>query len=375
MTGPAPLRVVVAGTSFGRVYVDAVRSRPDRFTLAGLLARGGEYSRRYARTLGVPLYTSVAELPGEVDVACVVVRSGATGGPGAELAQHLLRRGVHVLQEHPLHAAEIEDCLRAARAGGAAYAVNTLYPYVRPIRRFLAAAAALRRRGPFRFIDAACNSQVAYPLLDVLGRAAGRLRPWSFGAPCPVDAELAALATARQPFESLHAVIGGVPVTLRVQNQVHPDDPDNHSLLLHRISIGAEGGVLTLADTHGPVLWNPRLHAGRDETGRLILSGPGTDRLGVPSTVILGEDRMWTYHQVFAELWPEAVAAALCDLARDIGRPSRRARAGQWALGVARAWHDLTARIGLPELITPGEPEPVPTAELAAAADAARDPC
>jgi thiazolinyl imide reductase len=367
------LKIVVAGTSFGRVYVDAVRSRPDLFTLAGLLARGGEFSRQYARTIGVSLYTSVKEVPDEVDIACVVVRSGATGGPGAELAQDLLRRGIHVLQEHPVHVAEVQACMRAARAGGAAYAVNTLYPYVRPIRRFLAAAAALRRRGPLTFIDAACNSQVAYPLLDVLGRAAGRLRPWSFGERQPVGDDLSALATGRQPFESLHAVIGGVPVTLRVQNQVHPGDPDNHSLLMHRISIGAEGGVLTLADTHGPVLWNPRMHAGRDDTGRLIMGGPGTDRLGVPSTTVLGEERMWTYHQVFAELWPEAVVTALLGLMRDVEHPSGRSSAGQWALGVSQAWSDLTARIGLPELITSGEPEPVPLAELTAAAGAACD--
>jgi NAD-dependent oxidoreductase involved in siderophore biosynthesis len=115
------------------------------------------------------------------------------------------------------------------------------------------------------------------------------------------------------------------------------------------------------------------MHAGRDDTGRLIMGGPGTDRLGVPSTTVLGEERMWTYHQVFAELWPEAVVTALLGLMRDVEHPSGRSRAGQWALGVSQAWSDLTARIGLPELITSGEPEPVPLAELTAAAGAACD--
>jgi thiazolinyl imide reductase len=354
----APLRVVVAGTSFGRVYLDAVRSAPEHFELAGVLARGSAYSRECAERHGVPLYTSTAQVPEDVDVACVVVRSGATGGPGSDLAQALLRRGVHVLQEHPVHASEIAECVRAARAGGAAYAVNTLYPDLAPVRRFLAAAEAVRRRQKVRFVDAVCNSQVAYPLLDVIGRAVGSLRPWSFTEP-----------VAGQPFSSLHAVVGGVPVTLRVQNQVHPEDPDNHSFLMHRVALGCEGGVLTLADTHGPVLWNARMHAPRDATGRLVMGGEGTDRLKEPSTTVLGPAATSTFHDVFAGLWPDAVRRSLLRLREDIDRPERRARSGQWALGVSRAWADLTARLGMPELVRPAEPEPLPTAELTAAVE------
>ncbi|ANN15961.1 thiazolinyl imide reductase [Amycolatopsis orientalis] len=347
-------RVVVAGTSFGRIYLEAVVGAPD-FTLAGVLARGSDHSRACAVRYDVPLFGSAEEVPDDVEIACVVVRSGALGGPGTGLAQAFLRRGVHVLQEHPVHADEIAANLRVARAGDAAYAVNTLYPNLRPVRRFLAAVGVLRSRQRLDFIDAACNSQVAYPLLDVLGRMTGGLRPWTFG-----DVHVA----RRQPFVSLHAEVGGVPVTVRVQNQVHPGDPDNHSHLFHRISVGCEGGVLTLADTHGPVLWNPRLHSPRDETGRLVMAGPGTERLDVPSTVVVGDEPPGTYHQVFADLWPDAVARSLRNLRQDATEPGRRMAEGQWALGVSRMWSDLTARIGLPELVEPPEPEPIPLADL-----------
>ncbi|MFD9735276.1 Gfo/Idh/MocA family oxidoreductase [Umezawaea sp. NPDC059074] len=354
-------RVVVAGTAFGRIYLDAVARDPD-LTLAGVVARGGDYSRATAERYGVPLFTSADEVPEDVDVACVVVRSGALGGPGTDLALAFLRRGIPVLQEHPVHADEIAVCLRAARAGNAAYAVHTLYPSLRPVRRFLAAVDVLRRNGKLDFVDAACNSQVAYPLLDVLGRVAGGLRPWEFGE---------ATTAPGQPFSTLHAVVGGVPVTLRVQNQVHPEDADNHSFLLHRIAVGCEGGVLTLADTHGPVLWNPRLHSPRDDTGRLVMAGPGTERLAVPSTVVLGDEPPGTYHAVFADLWPDAVATALHDLRRDVAEPGRRMRAGQWALGVSRAWSDLTARLGMPELVRPPVPHEIPLADLLAVKDIA----
>ncbi|AGP40735.1 thiazolinyl imide reductase [Sorangium cellulosum] len=362
-------RVVVAGTAFGRIYLDAVASAQGSFTLAGLLARGSDFSRECAERCGAPLYTKVEDIPGDIDIACVVVRSGATGGPGSDIAKALLERGIHVLQEHPVHATEITACMKAAKRGGAAYAVNTLYPNVRPIRQFLAAAEYLRKRQRIQFIDAACNSQVAYPLLDVLGRAAGDLRPWAFSE-CAPRGDRSSPA-AGQPFQSLTATIGGVPVTLRVQNQVHPEDPDNHSLLMHRISLGCDAGVLTLADTHGPVLWNPRLHSPRDATGRLIMSGPGTDRLAVKSTSILGDQDTRSYHDVFARTWPEAVVVALHDLCGDIADPARRVRSGQWALGVSLAWRDLTERIGMPELIRPEAPEPLAVDELRAAARAA----
>ncbi|WP_261801603.1 Gfo/Idh/MocA family oxidoreductase [Streptomyces sp. ISID311] len=364
---------MVAGTAFGRIYLDALRSDPEGFTLTGILAKGGDYSRQVAERAGVPLYTDVAEVPDDTDVVCVVVRSGATGGPGSDIARAALRRGMHVLQEHPVHAGELADNLRAARDGDAAYAVGTLYPDLAPVRAFLAAAAVLRARGPVRFMDAACNSQVAYPLLDVLGRAAGALRPWVFRAQPGPDAELAALTDGPQPFRTLHAVVGSVPVTLRVQNEVHPDDPDNHSHLLHRIALGSDAGVLTLADTHGPVLWNPRLHAPRDATGRLVLAGPGTERLAAPSTVRL-HPAADSYHHVFAHLWPDAVLTALHRLRDAAADPELRPAAGQWALSVSRCWADLTAQIGMPELITPSEPPEVPWTDLRDAAAGAVAP-
>ncbi|GAA3357626.1 Gfo/Idh/MocA family oxidoreductase [Saccharopolyspora gregorii] len=363
MTGARPLRIVVAGTAFGRIYLDAVRSDPESFELAGILSQGSAFSRALAAERGVPSYADPGEVPADVDVVCVVVRSGATGGTGSELAREFLRRGTHVLQEHPVHAEEIAQNLRAARDGGAAYAVNTLYHDIEPVRTFLDAVARLRAEHPLRFVDAACNSQVLLPLLDVLGRVAGALRPWAFGDCDPVPERLAALAAEPQPFRALHAVIGGLPVTLRVQNQVHPDDPDNHSHLLHRISVGTDAGVLELADTHGPVLWNPRLHSPRDETGRLVLAGPGTERLAVPSTSVL-QEAPGTFHDVFARLWPGAVRASLLRLRADIDRPARRTAAGQWALSVATAWADLTAKLGMPEVVRPAEPPVVDRREL-----------
>lgn len=359
-------RVIVAGTAFGRIYLQALARAQDRYELAGILSRGNAYSQACARHYGVALYEDAGQVPDDIDIACVVVRSGATGGAGCELAQSLLRRGIHVLQEHPVHYREIATCMQAARQGQAAYAVNTLYPNILAIRRFLAVAQYLREQQGLAYIDASCNSQVAYPLLDILGRLAGGLRPWTFAAPAaPVGA---------QPFTRLNASFNGVPISLRIQNQVHPHDPDNHSFLLHRIEVGCEAGVLSLGDTHGPLLWNPRLHAPRDSTDRLIMAGPGSERLAGPPMTILDGQVPGSYHQVFNQVWPDAVIVGLDALCSDIEQPSQRPLSGMWATEVSMAWREMNTVIGMPELIEPPIPCVLPLAELQACVDAVQPP-
>ena len=359
-------RVIVAGTAFGRIYLQALARAHERYELVGILSRGNAYSQACADHYGVPLYEAVEQVPDSVDIACVVVRSGATGGAGSELAQQLLRRGIHVLQEHPVHHREIAACMRAARHGQAAYAVNTLYPNILAIRRFLAVADYLREQHGLAYIDAACNSQVAYPLLDILGRLAGGLRPWAFAAP--------AASVGAHPFTPLSASFNGVPISLRVQNQVHPQDPDNHSFLMHRLEVGCEAGVLSLCDTHGPVLWNPRLHAPRDSTDRLIMAGTGSERLAGPTMVVLDPQIPASYHQVFNQVWPDAVCLALDALCADIETPARRLRSGVWATEVSMAWREMNSLIGMPELIAPPVPQALPLAELHRRADAMQPP-
>ncbi|WP_280402777.1 Gfo/Idh/MocA family oxidoreductase [Nocardia carnea] len=362
----APPKVVVCGTSFGRVYLRAVHEDPE-VELAGIVSRGSAASLAYAKSYGVPHYRGVEELPGDIDIACVAVRAGAAGGDGAKLAQSLLSRGIHVLQEHLLHPDELAGCLRTARENGVCYRLNSFYPYLAPVELFLRAAELLRERQRPLHVDAAAGGQVVYSLLDIIGRAVGRLSPWAVCDPAPVPPELAALADPPMPYSQLTAVIGGVPVSLRVQNQIHPADPDNHALLLHRLAIAFEGGVLSLADTHGPVLWSPRLHTARDATGRLVMSGPGTQRLEVPSTQILGPTAGPAFRTVFDELWPGSIRVALGRLRADIAEPSRTRVAGQWAMTVTAIWQRLTTVLGQPELIRPDTPAPVPLPELLAA--------
>ncbi|MGI5286412.1 Gfo/Idh/MocA family oxidoreductase [Nonomuraea polychroma] len=346
MTGA--LRVVVCGTGFGQVYVKGVRAAAG-FELAGILARGSDRSQALARRWGVPLHDRIPE---DVDVACVVVRPAHVG---TELALEFLRRGVHVLHEQPISGDELARCLREARRTGAAYLLNSFYVHLEPIRAFVAAARALTAKRKVLFADAACAVQVAYPMVDILGQALGRLRPWSLADPAP-------LPEPGAPFRSLQGTLAGVPLTLRVQNQLHHKDPDNHAHFLHRVAIGTDAGVLTLADTHGPVLWSPRLHAPRDDDGNLVLDGSAAPPL--TATVPLGPPGTDSFAHLMDAVWPGGVAHALARLREAVEGSADTMRTGQYHLATCRLWEDLTRGIGPPDLVDLPEPRPLPVEEL-----------
>lgn len=358
-------RVVVAGSRFGRIYLAGIAQAADRYELAGVLARGGERSRAVAEHYRVPLLTGVDDLPDDVDIACVVVGTAINGGPGAQLAEALLDRGVHVLQEHPVHPDELARCLRQARRAGVAYQLNTHYPHVAPVRRFLDAAARLVAAGqrPL-FVDAMAGIQVTFSLLDIVGRVVGRLRPAGFADPVALPEAVRRMSEVDVPYRSLDGVVGGVPVTLRVQNQLDPADPDNHAHLLHRVTVGFPGGLLTLTGTHGPVLWSPRAHLPRSAAGMVDLAAAPEDYLDLPSTAPLGPAVAESYREIVGGLWPQAVVRALDELVRVAAGERDGQAEGQYHLGVCRLWQEVTRRLGPPELRERPEPRPLAPTQL-----------
>lgn len=338
------MNVLVCGTGFGRYYVDAIRAMPE-CALAGILARGSQFSRHYADELGVPCHTSVEQLPDDIELACVVVGSAVSGGPGSDLARQLLARKIPVLQEHPVLPDELAETLRVAAAQGVRYQLNAFYRYLAPIRRFLAAAQQAR---PAQFVDATAPIQLLYPLIDLLGRALGGFRPWA----------LTALPAGDGPYRLVHGILAGVPIILRVQNQLHPGDPDNHALMWHRITIAAEAGTLTLADTHGPALWTTRLHAPRDAHHRLRHTGPGTEHLDLPATTVLpGSRPPATLREIFTKLWPAGIATAIREFLAPTAEPALPA--ARHDLTASRVWQEITEHLGRPALINPAPPRPL----------------
>ena len=366
-------RVVVAGARFGQVYLEALGNPNQPFELAGVLAGGSERSRACAQRYGVPLYTDPAQIPGDVELACVVIRGGLLGGKGSQIAQALMARGLHVLQEHPLHHDELAQNLKAARKHKVVYHLNPFYTHTEPVRRFVGAARELLSRQRPRYVDAACGFQLAYSLLDILGLALGGVRPWSFGPIAPLGDAITSATNLDIPFRSLDGVLAGVPITLRVQNQMDPADPDNYAHLMHRVSIGTEAGNLTLLSTHGPVIWTARPDFPRDvaENDARPHYEFTLDEDDVPSAVGFGSTQVPSYLHVFRSVWPEGIVHAVGELKAAADAGDDPLRKGQYHLSLCQLWQELTLRLGPPQLLGSQPPQMLTHDDLRALAAAA----
>ena len=90
------IRVIVCGTTFGKFYIEAIRQNPEIFELVAIFAKGSERSKQCATEYKVPLITEIENIPHDIDLACVVLRSGALGGNGSMLAKSLLKMKISV---------------------------------------------------------------------------------------------------------------------------------------------------------------------------------------------------------------------------------------------------------------------------------------
>lgn len=347
---PSKRRAIVCGTKFGRIYLQAFREPDLPFELAGILGLGSERSLRCAERYGVPLFTRVDEVPDDIEAACVVIGAGIGGGEGARVAQALMQRGIHVLQEHPLMPAELAACLRTASANKVQYRLNTHYVTLEPVSAFIAAARRLAAQGKPAFVDAACSIQVAYTLFDILGEAFGGLRPWTFLTPSDWNETALRLAGAMPPYRSLEGVVAGIPFTLRIQNEMDPQDTDNFSHILHRITIGGAGGCLTLVDTHGPLIWTPRLHLPASAATLPAIDEAPEAWLDFPAVSYAVGRAGDTHRSILGEVWPQGVAVALKKLATDIEAGASPVGRGQYQLAVCELWQHVTRLIGFPHL-------------------------
>ncbi|CAM3652833.1 Gfo/Idh/MocA family oxidoreductase [Paracidovorax anthurii] len=275
---PKKRRVLIAGAKFGEMYLNAFLQAQPGLELAGLLATGSPRAQQLAHAFGIPLYTHVDQVPDDIDIACVVVRSTVVGGSGTALAEAFLRRGMHVIQEHPLHPDDAERLQGLADERGCAYWINSYYAHApagqcwieraRRARQLLGGEAA-------HFAHLTTSRQLLYSSLDLLLQA------------CGTDGtghEVAVEATADEDgaFRLLRLDLGGCRAALRLQTYLDPGDPDLHSLAMHQLTLGWPSGYLSLEASHGPVLWTSALYDPRHRESDQSLYRSAQDAGGDP---------------------------------------------------------------------------------------------
>ncbi|WIX32329.1 Gfo/Idh/MocA family oxidoreductase [Salinicola sp. JS01] len=324
--------VVVAGSRFGQFYAAGIAADP-RFDLRGILGQGSRRSQALAARLNVECWCNVAALPDDIRLACVAVGGAARGEQGPALAEALMARGIDVLIEHPLLPREWQHLLRRAECLGRTCLLNTFYPQLPAVARFIELGRQLRRRRGIRHLDVACGVQVGFATLDILAALLEGSGSCSLEVP----------SSARSSMRHLSLVLAEVPLSLQVLNEL-ADADDGRMTLLQRISLTTDRGTLSLLTPHGPLLWTPAVAVpAEDDDGLFALFDelPGEP---LPSAQLwYAEPCSWT--QIHQRLWPAAAAEALALLADGDAVRQRNQR----SLEVAALWQRIAECLGFPE--------------------------
>lgn len=335
------IRALVCGSTFGQYYIKALLDLPDEFQLAGLYANGSQRSRELAARLEIPLYTRLEELPAGIDLACVVIRSNGAGGAGTDIALQLLERGVHVIQEQPVHHRFMEACWRAARKHSVCYRTGDFYPYMVEVSRFIACAKELNKQSKPLYIRASFCTQVSYPAMEILTEALDSPRRW----------EVEAVHRGVGPFDVATGKLGGIPFTMEYHNEICPDDPDGFMHLLHSFTFFYDRGRLSLEDTFGPLSWKPRICVPHDKYDPAKQPPVQMDRL---SSRTLGNYQAKSIREIVLCQWQEAIGRELLEMKRMLLTGGKLPMRAQKELLWARQWEQLHGHFGYARLVRPG---------------------
>ena len=247
------MRVLVCGSNYGRTYINALAREPHKFQLAGILAQGSVRSQRLAALNSVPLYRSADELPDTINLACAAMSSDA-----APVVLQLIRRGIHVLCEHPYPSDWLKRAFYLAQERGVQFHVNGHFANLPAPEKFIRECRQAGERVRPEFLEVMATERSLYGALDILLAAAGSRQP------------LRVHVLSRQTkFVLLEGNLGRVAVRLSVQasqkgrGRLIDGSPDY--LVDQRLTAAFPAGLLTLSSMAGPVLWNRTPSQAEDE--------------------------------------------------------------------------------------------------------------
>lgn len=335
------IRVIVCGTTFGQFYLEALQRLKERFEIVGILARGSERSKKCAELYKVPLYTSFESLPQDIDLACVILRSSILGGPANDFTQYFLERGIHVLQELPIHPKDLEGHYRLARKKQVCFYIGNFYMQLPQVQKFIAYAKALNAICTPAYIQMSFATQVSYPAITMLMQLIPSIR----------NLNLKCVSQNEGPFQIITGTIDQIPITIQVQNETDPNDPDSNMYLFQSFSIIYTVGRLVMEDPTGPIYWYPKMDTSiniykQERIQRRNTLGQST------CSKLLGNYEPSSFEKVMTEIWPKAIGRDLLDMALMMkGSKGDLQKVQQDLLG-ARQWNEINKLIGFPRIIT-----------------------
>jgi len=335
-------KVLVCGTRFGQFYIEAILNS-SQFKLAGIFARGSEKSIACSKCYGVDFYHCIEDLPNDIDIACVAVKTGVMGGQGTMIAQQLMERGIDVITEQPIHYQEMIQCCKSAQQRGVSFHIGNLYEHLPAVQKFISVAAQIMKSQKPLYVNVDMATQVSYPLAAVLTKLFPRKRSW----------KVKDKMTESGPFSMILLEIGDIPASVRAQNQVDTAAADNYMHLFFNISIGFDSGSLTLTDIHGAVIWRERMNIPERMWIPGDLHNNAPVRMQNENNHILYSDDKSSYQTILTRVWPQAICRDIEQLSgwSDTSQNKKAANAhNTLVLQAASNWQVLTQAFGYPKV-------------------------
>lgn len=290
---PSKLKAIVCGTTFGKLYIQAINNLLSDYQLAGIICKGSSSSRELASLYNVPIYKSVDELPDDIDLACVIIRSEGVGGDGTKICLELLDKKISVLQEQPVFTAHLEKCYKLALKNKVIYLTANIYSNLENTKNFIDYARKLNRLSKLEYISFGCSTQLSYIALDLLSM-------------CGISGSInfdSILKKELGPFDILTGNYGEVPFLLEFGNTINPKAPDYNMHTMYKFNLYYEDGLLSLNDAYGEVTWRPRSYIKPEETNKYVNKEYAYS--------LLSENYCFQVGDLYEKLWVDSIEKEL----------------------------------------------------------------
>jgi thiazolinyl imide reductase len=344
------LQILVCGVRFGQFYLEALKNS-EYYEIAGILSNGSLHSLECSQRYETNLYTNINQLPEEIDIACVVIKTRVLGGKGTELAIQLMKRGIHVILEQPVHYKDLTECYKEARTNQVCFQVGNLYGKLPGVKEYITLSKLILEHQNPIYLNADLATQVSYPFAKILTEIFKNSRNFAIEHFIQTDI----------PFQTLIIKMNDIPVNIRAQNQVDEKISDSYMHLFHSITLGVDAGSLSLTDTHGAVIWKDRLQIPKLPFIPGDLDKMAPEIMKEAQIKVLGQGKQVSYQEMLTKLWPQAIHEDIKELQEMLmsDHPNAiMAKRGGQELKAAKLWQEMSQALGFPhtckrEMTTP----------------------
>ena len=334
-------KVIVCGSKFGQFYIEALMRMKSEYELVGIVGKGSRRTQLCAEKYNLNLYAGLDEIPDDVEIAYVIVRTGVMGGEGSELAIELMERGIHVFQEQPVHVNDLKRCIKKSLEKGVFFGISNLYYHMSAVSDFIGCVNSEIDKEDIVAVELACTNQITFAAVDILMSILKDSPMITFDNQQLSDGQ----------FATITGKAGTIPLTVKIYNVVDPDDPDNYYYYLQQIHVYTTEGVLSLLDVHGPIIWKPQFSVAHDY---FINEGSNEQRyLKNKSNYYLKCESEENYEELFRNEWIGAISRSISCFSTLIDtHDSMNIQSYiQKQVLVASFWGRITQKIGYPKLL------------------------